>query len=129
MHRSRLPAETISDCAFIQLFFTSLHPRLVQNVKFQYMGEEDVNPVITIAEPIDYIHQSTGSYGKETNKGQPKTFNKVQNPQNQFNIETKNNLAKETKKKTCFPFGGERHMVRNCHSKNDIQKGKAPAKK
>ena len=64
MHRSRLPEDTISDYAFIQQFFTSMHPRLRQDVEVQYTGEEDINTVIATAERIDSIHRRTGAYGK-----------------------------------------------------------------
>ena len=64
MHRSRLPEDTISDYAFIQEFFPSMHPRLRQDVEVQYTGEEDINTVIATAERIDSIHRSTGAYGK-----------------------------------------------------------------
>jgi len=33
MHRARLPEDTISDYTFIQQFFTSMHPRLRQDVE------------------------------------------------------------------------------------------------
>ena len=64
MHRSWLPEDNISDYAFIQQFFTSMHPRLRQDVEVQYTGEEDINTVIATAERIDSIQQSTGAYGK-----------------------------------------------------------------
>jgi len=35
MHRSRLPEDTISDYAFIQQFFASMHPRLRKDVETQ----------------------------------------------------------------------------------------------
>ena len=64
MHRSRLPEDTISDYGFIQQFFTSMHPRLRQDVEVQHTGEEDINTVIATAERINSIHRSTGAYGK-----------------------------------------------------------------
>jgi len=56
MHRSRLPEDTISDYAFIQQFFTSMHPSLRQDVETQYTGDEDINTVIAMAERLDSIH-------------------------------------------------------------------------
>jgi len=50
MHRSQLPEDTISDYAFIQQFFASMHPRLRQDVETQYTGDEDINTVIAMAE-------------------------------------------------------------------------------
>jgi len=64
MHRSRLPGDTISDYAFIQQFFTSMHPRLRQDMETQYTGDEDINTVIAMAERLDSIHRSTGVYCK-----------------------------------------------------------------
>src|ERR1700712_4080286 len=63
MHRSRLPEDTISDYAFIQQFFESMHHRLRQDVEAQYTGDEDINTVIAIAERLDSIHRSTSTYG------------------------------------------------------------------
>ena len=123
MHRSWLPEGTISDYAFIQQFFTSMHPRLRQDVEVQYTREEDINTVIAMAERIDPIHPSTGAYGK----AQPSNNFKKQErkPKKQFNIKTKNNTTKKSMKRTCFTCGGEGHMGRNCPNKNDKGKGKA----
>ena len=127
MLRSRLPEDTISDYAFIQQFFTSMHPRLRQDPEVQYDGKTDVNEVIAIAERIDSIHRSTGAYGTD-NYGKPNNSTKKQEqkPKKQFNIKAKNVANKDQKKKTCFTGGGEGHMSRNCPSKNDKGKGKAP---
>jgi len=65
MHRSRLLEETISDYAFIQQFFTSMHPRIGQDVAAQYTGDQDIHIVIAMAQKLDSIHRSTGAYGKE----------------------------------------------------------------
>ena len=131
MHRSRLPEDTISDYAFIQQFFTSMHPRLRQDVEVQYTGEEDINTVIATAERIDSIHRSTGAYGKtQYDKPPSNTVRKQEpKPKKQFNIKSKANTTKEPKKRTCFIRGGEGHMARNCPSKNEKGKGKAPPKK
>ena len=72
MHRSQLPEDTISDYAFIQQFFTSMHPRLRHDVEIQYTGDEDINTVIAMAERLDSIHRSTGAYGKERHDRQTK---------------------------------------------------------
>ena len=131
MHRSRLPEDTISDYAFIQQFFTSMHPTLRQDVEVQYTGEEDINTVIVTTERRDSIHQSTGAYGKtQYDKSLNNTAKKQEpKPTKQFNIKSKANTTKELKKRTCFTCGGEGHMARNCSSKNDKGKGKAPPKR
>jgi len=72
MHGSRLPEDTISDYAFIQQFFASMHPRLQQDVETQYTGDEDINTVITMTERLVSIHRSIGAYGKEQYDKQPK---------------------------------------------------------
>ena len=59
---SRLPDDTISDYAFIQQFFASMHPRLRQDAEVQYDGKTDINEVIAMVERIDSIHRSTGAY-------------------------------------------------------------------
>src|ERR1700712_1397985 len=64
MHRSRLPEDTTSDYAFIQQFFESMHHRLWQDVEAQYIGDEDINTVITMAERLDSIYRNTGTYGR-----------------------------------------------------------------
>jgi len=56
MHRSWLPEDTISDYAFIQQFFASMHPRLQQDVETQYTGDEDINTIIAMAERLDSIN-------------------------------------------------------------------------
>ena len=50
-------------------------------------------------------------------------------PKKQFNVKSKANTTKEPKKRTYFTCGSEGHMARNCPSKNDKGKGKAPPKK
>ena len=56
MLRSQLPDDTISNYAFIQQFFASMHPRLRQDAEVQYDGKTDINQVIAMAERIDSIH-------------------------------------------------------------------------
>ena len=131
MHRSRLPEDTISDYAFIQQFFTSMHPRLRQDVEVQYTGEEDINTVKATAERIDSIHQSTGVDEKKQYDKPPNNTARKQEPKpkNKFNIKSEANTTKEPKKRTCFTCGSEGHMARNYPSKNDKGKGKAPPKK
>ena len=80
MHKSRLPDDTISNYAFIQQFFTSMHPRLRQDVEVQYTGEEDINTVIARAERIDSIHRSTGRYRKMQYDKPPNNTTKKQEP-------------------------------------------------
>jgi len=88
MHRSRLPEDTISDYAFIQQFFASMHPSLRQDVETQYTGDKDINTVIAMAERLDSIHRSAGAYGKERYDKQPKesTHKKTKHkPKKKFN--------------------------------------------
>jgi len=56
MHRSQLPEDTISNYAFIQQFFASMHPRLRQDMETQYTRVEDINTVIAMTERPDCIH-------------------------------------------------------------------------
>jgi len=65
MHRSRLLENPISDYPFLRQFIAGMHPRLQQDVETQYIGEEDINNVIAMAERLDSIQRSTGVYGKE----------------------------------------------------------------
>ena len=131
MHRSRLPEDTISDYTFIQQFFTSIHPRLRQDVEVQYTGEEDRNTVIATAERIDSIHRSTGAYGKKQYDKPLNNTAKNQEPmtKKQFNIKSKANTTNKPMKRTCFTCGGEGPRARNCPSKDDKGKVKAPPKK
>jgi len=131
MPRSRLPEDTISDYAFIQQFFTSMHPRLRQDVETQYTGDEDINTVIAIAETLDTIHRSTGAYGKERYDKHPNesTNKKTEHkPKKKFNNDGNSAKKKEQRKKgASFTCGGEGHMAKDCPSKKD--KGKAKVKK
>jgi len=131
IHRSRLPEDTISDYAFIQQFFTSMHARLWQAVETQHTGDEDINTVIAIAERLDSIHRSTGAYGKEWYDKQPKepTKKKTEHkPKKKFNNDG-NSAKKKEQRETgaCFTCGGEGHMAKDCPRKKD--KGKANVKK
>ena len=131
MHRLRLPEDTISDYAFIQQFFTSMHTRLRQDVEVQYTGEADINTVIATVERIDSIHRSIGTYGKaQYDKSLNNTAKKQEpKPKKKFNIKLKANTTKKPKKRTCFTCGGKGHIARKCPSKNEKGKGKAPHKK
>ena len=108
-----------------------MHPRLRQDVEVQYTGEEDINTVIATAGRIDSIHRSTGAIGKTQHDKPPNNTASKQEPKSKkmFNIKSKANTTKEPKKRTCFTCGGEGHMARNCPSKNDKGKGKAPPKR
>ena len=103
MLRSQLPEDAISDYAFIQQFFASMHPRLCQDPEVQYNGKKDINEVIAMAERIDFIHRSTGAYGNDSYSTQTNNTQKQeQKPKKQFNIKAKKVANKEQKKKTCF---------------------------
>jgi len=131
MHRSRLPEDTISDFAFIQQFFASMHRRLRQDVETQYTGDEDINTVIAMAERLDSIHRSTGAYCKERYDKQPKesTNKKTDHkPKKKFNNDGNSAMKKEKRKKgASFTCGGEGPRAKDCLSKKD--KGKAKVKK
>jgi len=102
MHRSRLPEDTISDYAFIQQFFASMHPRLWQDVETQYTGDEDIKTVIAMAERLDSIHWSTGVYGKEGHDKQPKesAYKKLEHkPKKKFNNDDNSVQRREQRKK------------------------------
>jgi len=66
MHRSPLPEDSISDYAFIQQFFASMHPRLRLDGETRFTGDEDINTVIAMTEILDAIHWSTGAYDNES---------------------------------------------------------------
>ena len=131
MHRSWLPEDTISDYAFIQQFFASMHPRLQQDVETQYTGDEDINTIIAMAERLDSINQSTGAYGKERYDKQSKdtTHKKPEHkPNKKFNNDDNATKEKEQRKKgACLTCGGEGHMPKDCANKKD--KGKAKVNK
>ena len=98
MLRSRLPDDTISDSAFIQQFFASMHSRLRQDAEVQYDRKTDINEVIAMAERIDSIHRSTEAYGKDSYSKQANTSKKQeQKPKKQFNIKGKNAPSKDQK--------------------------------
>jgi len=128
MHRSRLPEDTISDYAFIQQFFTSMHPRLRQDVETQYTGDEDINPVIAMAERLDCIQRSTGAYSKERydKQSQESTTKKTEHKhKKKFNNDGNSAKKKEQRKKgACFTCGGEGHMAKDRPNKKDKAKRK-----
>jgi len=130
-HGSGLPEDSISDYAFIQQFFTSMHPRLRQDVETQYTGDEDINSIIAMAERQESIHRSTGAYGNERydKKPQESTKKKTEHkPKKKFNNDGNTAKKKEQRKKrACFTCGGEGHMAKDGPSKKD--KGKAKVKK
>jgi len=127
-HRSRLPEDTISDDAFICKLFASMHPRLQQDIETQYIGDEDINPVIAKAESVDSIHQSKSAYGKERYDKPPKqsTHKKPEHKsKKKFNNEGNSTKKKEQiTKATCCIYGGEAHMAKDCPGKKDKGKGK-----
>jgi len=131
MHRSPLPEDTISNYAFIQQFFASMHPRLRQDVETEYTGDDDINTVIAMAERLDSIHRSTEAYGKERYDKQPteSNYKKTQHkPRKKFNNDGNSAKEKEQRRKgACFTCGGEGHMAKDCPSKKD--KGKTKVKK
>src|SRR6195952_2108991 len=133
MHRSRLPEDTISDYAFIKQFFESMHHRLRQDVEAQYTSDEDINTVIAMAERLDSIHRSTGTYGRDKleKQGNNPSYKKQEpdkKPKKKFkNSNTSNNKKERKEKGACFNCGGKGHMARDCANKND--KGKAKVKK
>jgi len=131
MHRSWLPEDTISDSAFIQKLFASIHPRLRQEVETQYTGDKDIKTVIAMAERLDSIHRSTGAYGKEHYDTQPKeSIHKKpeHKPKKKFNNDGNSAKEKEQRKKgACFTCSGELIMAKDCPTKKD--KGKIKVKK
>jgi len=101
MHRSRLQEDTRSAYALIQQFFTSMHPRLQQDMETQYTGGEDITTVIAMAERLDSIYRSTGVYGKEHYDKQTKdsTHKKPEHkPKKKFNHDGNSTKKKGTKK-------------------------------
>jgi len=128
MHRSGLPEDIISDYAFIQQFFVSMHPRLRQDVETQYTRDEDINTVIAMAERQDSIHRSTGGYGKERYEEQSKesAHKKTDHkPKKKFNNDGNSAKKKEQRKKgACFTCGGKGHMAKDYPSKKDKRKAK-----
>src|ERR1700712_4773741 len=86
-----------------------------------------------MAERLDSIHRSTGTYGKDKFEKQStnpsyKEQEQDKKPKKKFNNSDTSNNKKERKDKgACFTCGGKGHMTRDCSSKND--KGKAKVKK
>jgi len=84
-----------------------------------------------MAERLDFIHRSTGAYGKEWYDKPPKesTHKKAEHkPKKKFNKDGNSAKKKEQRKKgACFTCGGEGHMAKDCPSKKD--KGKVKVKK
>jgi len=126
MHKSRLPEDTITDYAFIQQFFASMHPRPRQDVETHYTGDEDINTVIAMGERLDSIHRSREAYGKERYNKQLKepTHKKTEHkPKKMFNNDGNSAKKKEQRKKgASFTCGGEGHMAKDCPSKKDKEK-------
>lgn len=79
---------------------------------------------------MNRLYLSNHSRLLENPKTQPKHHQETGGePQNQFNIETKNNMAKKLRMKTSFTCSDEEHMERNRPRKNDKEKGKGLGKK
>src|ERR1700712_3266075 len=105
-----------------------MHHRLRQDVEAQYTGDEDINTVIAMAERLDSIHRSTGTYGRDKfeKQGSHPSYKKQEQdkkPKKKFkNPNTSNNKKERKEKGACFTYGGKGQMARDCPSKND--KGK-----
>jgi len=131
MHRSWLPEVTISDYAFIQQFFASMHRRLWQDVETQSTGDEDSNSVIAMTERLDCIHRSTRAYRKETyyKQSEESTHNKTEHKsKKKLNNDGNSAKRKEQREKgACFTCNYKGHMAKDCPSKKD--KGRTKVKK